>query len=54
LFSTQAEGILNHVNPNVQVLDKEKLDIGSIRGINLAAVRPMAVHLTHCSLRVVT
>jgi hypothetical protein len=36
------------------VLDKEKPDIGSIRGLNLAAVRPTTVHLTNCSFRVVT
>jgi hypothetical protein len=30
LFRTQAEVILNHVNPNYMVLDKEKPCIGSI------------------------
>jgi hypothetical protein len=28
------------------VLDKEKLSIGNIRGLNLAAVRPTTVQLT--------
>jgi hypothetical protein len=36
------------------VWDKEKPGAGSIRGLNLAAVRPTAVQLTHCSFRVVT
>jgi hypothetical protein len=55
LFSTQAEVILNRVNPNVYVvLDKEKFCIGSARGLNLAAVRPTTVQLTNCSFRVVT
>jgi hypothetical protein len=31
------------------VLDKEKPGIGSVRGLNLAAVRPMTVQLTAVS-----
>jgi hypothetical protein len=34
-------------------LDKEKPCTGSIRGLNLAAVRPVIVPLTDCSFRVV-
>jgi hypothetical protein len=36
------------------VLDKEKPGTGSIRGLNLAAVRPTAVRLTNCTFRAVT
>jgi hypothetical protein len=36
------------------VLDKEKSAIGSIRGLNLATVRPTTVQLTNYSFRVVT
>jgi hypothetical protein len=35
------------------VMDKEKPGTGSIRGLNLAEVRPTAVQLTNCSFRVV-
>jgi hypothetical protein len=35
------------------LVDKEKPGIGSIRGFNLAAVRPTTVQLTNCSFRVV-
>jgi hypothetical protein len=35
------------------VLDREEPGIGSIRGLNLAAVRPTTVQLTNCSFRVV-
>jgi hypothetical protein len=44
LCRTQAE---------VMVLEKEKPGIGSIRGLNLAAVRPTAVQLTDFSFGVV-
>jgi hypothetical protein len=36
------------------VLVKEKLVRGSIRGLNLAGVKPTTVQMTNCSLRVVT
>jgi hypothetical protein len=49
LCRTQAEVIVNHVNLMYVVLDKEKPGIGNIRGLNLAAVRPMAVQLTAAS-----
>jgi hypothetical protein len=49
LCRTQAEVILNHVNRNGAVLDKEKPGIGSIRGLNLAVVRPSTVQLTAVS-----
>jgi hypothetical protein len=32
----------------------DKLRIGNIRGLNLAAVRPASVQLINCSLRIVT
>jgi hypothetical protein len=35
------------------VLDKEKPGLGSIRGLNLAAVAPSTVQLTNYSFRVV-
>jgi hypothetical protein len=35
------------------VLDK-KTGTGSIRGLNLAAVKPMTVQLTNCIFRIVT
>jgi hypothetical protein len=35
------------------VLDKEKPRIGSIRGLNLAAVRPTTDELTNCSFGVI-
>jgi hypothetical protein len=54
LCSTQSEVILNCVNLNVLVLDKEKPGIGSIRGLNLAVVRPMTIQLTDCNFGVVT
>jgi hypothetical protein len=37
-----------------EVLNKEKPGIGSIRNLNLAAVRPKTVQLTSCIFRVVT
>jgi hypothetical protein len=49
LCRTQAEVILNHVNQNVQVLDKEKPCIGSITGLKMAAVRPTTFQLTAVS-----
>jgi hypothetical protein len=36
------------------VLDKENPCIGSVRGLNMAAVRPTTVQLTNCSFIVVT
>jgi hypothetical protein len=36
------------------VLDKQNPDIGSIRGLNLAVVRPTTVQQTNCSFRIVT
>jgi hypothetical protein len=53
LCRTQAEVILNHVNQMYVVLDKENRSVGSIRGLNFAAVRPTTVQLTNCSFRVV-
>jgi hypothetical protein len=35
------------------VLENEKPGIGSIRGLNLVAVRPTTIQLTNCSFRVV-
>jgi hypothetical protein len=35
------------------VLDKEKPGIGSIGGLNSAAVRPTTVQLTNCGFRIV-
>jgi hypothetical protein len=36
------------------VMDKDKPGMGSERGLNLSAVRLMAVRSTNCSLKVVT
>jgi hypothetical protein len=49
LYKTRVEVILNHVNPIYFVPDKEKSGIGSIKGLNLAAVRLTTVQLTNCS-----
>jgi hypothetical protein len=49
LRRTQAEVILNHVNPKYVVLDKEKPCIRSTEGFNLAAVRPTTDQLTAVS-----
>jgi hypothetical protein len=46
--------ILNHVNPNVHGTGQEKPGMGTIRGLNLAAVRTTIVQLTNCSFRIVT
>jgi hypothetical protein len=53
LCRTQGKAILNHENEMNVVLDKEKPGIGSIRGLNSAAVRPTTVQLTNCSFTVV-
>jgi hypothetical protein len=53
LCRTQAEAVLNRVNPNYVVLDKEKPCRRGIKGLNLAAVRPTTVQLTDCSFGVV-
>jgi hypothetical protein len=45
LCRTQAEVNINHINTSVLGVGQEWLDIGSIRGLNLAAVRPTAVQL---------
>jgi hypothetical protein len=34
--------------------NKERTSVGSIRGLNLAVVRPTTVQLTNCSFRVDT
>jgi hypothetical protein len=47
LCRTQAEVILNHVNPMYVVLDKQKPGKESTRGLNLAAVMPTTVQLTN-------
>jgi hypothetical protein len=54
LCRTQAEVILNHVNPNVCGTGQGEAMHRSIRGLNLAAVRPMIIQPTNCSFRVVT
>jgi hypothetical protein len=45
LFRKQAEIIQKHM---YVVLDKERPCIGSIRGLNLAAVKPTTVHVINC------
>jgi hypothetical protein len=45
LCRTQAEIIINHVNSNVRDIGKKKPGMRSIRGLNLAAVRPMPIQL---------
>jgi hypothetical protein len=49
----QAEVIQNHVNPNVHGTGQEETMLGSIRGLNLTAVKPTTVQLTSLSFRVV-
>jgi hypothetical protein len=53
LCRTQAEIVVNFINPNVRCAGQEKLVIGSIRGSNLASVKPTTVQPTNCSVRVV-
>jgi hypothetical protein len=53
LCRAQEEVILNHVNPTVLDMGKEKPGTGSTRALNLEAIRPMTVQLTNCSFRVV-
>jgi hypothetical protein len=52
LRRTRAELILNHVNPNV--LGFGQGSVGSIRGLNLAAVRPTTVQVPNSTFRVAT
>jgi hypothetical protein len=44
--------ILYHICLNVDVLDVEELGLGSIRSLDIAAVRSTTVKLTDCSVRV--
>jgi hypothetical protein len=53
-MQTQAEVMLNNVNAKTRVLDKERPGLGSVRGVNLVAVRPTTIQLTNHSFRVVT
>jgi hypothetical protein len=53
LCKTQAELILNYVNPNVHRTGQGEASTGSIRSLNLVVVRPMTVQLTNCSFKVV-
>jgi hypothetical protein len=49
LCSTQAELILNHINPNACDTGQGQPGVGSVRGLNLAAVRPTTIQLTAVS-----
>jgi hypothetical protein len=53
LCRTQAEVILNHVNPNVRDSGQGEPCIRNIRGLNFAVVRPTTDQLPNCSFRVV-
>jgi hypothetical protein len=50
---TQAEVILNHINPNVRGAGQGETMLRSVRCLNMAAVRPTTVQITNCSFRVV-
>jgi hypothetical protein len=53
VWRAQAEVIINHVNPNLHDIGEGEAILGSIRGLNLATVRPTTILLTSCSFRVI-
>jgi hypothetical protein len=53
LCSTQAEIILNQVNPNERSTGQGEARHRKYKGLNLAAVRPTIIQPINCSFRVV-